>query len=245
MDHLLIETSAGKIGFAGRFWTDRARPCLLIVAGAFIDPGQHHEIIDWFPEATVLVANLPGMGGVPWSSADAGQLAAGLGEAPLVVCGVSAGCLAAMPLKAANLRRKVLVEPFLTTQDLWPFVAYARTLLELNPGHKGLRHYLWTLFGVSETAVETRDYRHLVASLDVPTEVVVGGMPLLPERETPHFPSLASPEDRAALAANPQVTLHEGSPGAGHDVWVDPQTNALIRRLLADALESVTEPAAP
>jgi hypothetical protein len=247
MDHLVIDTSAGSIGFAGRLWSDRPRPALLVVAGAFPDPGQHHEIVDWFPDASVLVANLPGMGGMPWSAADAPGLSAGLAEAmrtvlgdrPLVLCGVSASGLVTLPLQAANIRRKVMIEPFLTTGDLWPFLAYARNLLQLNPGHAGLRRYLWTMFGFGETTAETRDYRHLVDSIQVPTDVVVGGMPLMPQRAEPYFPSLASAGDRAVFAAHPLVTLYEGPPAAGHGVWADPEANALIRRLLAENLESL------
>jgi len=247
MDHLVIDTSAGSIGFVGRLWTDRPRPALLVVAGAFPDPGQHHEIVDWFPQSTVLVANLPGMGGMPWSAADAPALSKGLGEAigvvlggrPLVLCGISASCLATLPLQAANIRRKILIEPFLTTGGLWPFLAYGRHLLTLNPGHERLRAYLWTMFGFGETTAESRDYRHLAEAIDVPTDVVVGGMPLAPERTEPYFPSLASVADRAIFAAHPKVTLHEGPPAAGHDVWIDPQTSALIRRLMGDSLKSL------
>jgi hypothetical protein len=86
--------------------------------------------------------------------------------------------------------------------------------------------------------VENRDYRRLVDAIDVPTDVVVGGMPLQPVRSLPEFPSLTSMEDRALLGAHPLVTMHEGPATAGHDLWTDPASSRMIRELLGAALQS-------
>ena len=245
MDFLSVLTSAGHIGFRGRIHADRPRPSLLVVAGAFPRPDQHQEIIDWFPESNVLVARLPGMG-VPSSDADAQRTTVGLEEAvrvllgdrPLVICGVSAGALVAIPLRGKNIHRKVILEPFLTTEGLWPFLNFSRKLLERSPDNQYLRRYLWTMFGFGPDVVENRDYRDLVDAIDVPTDVVVGGMALQPERSLPEFPSLTSVEDRALLGAHPLVTMHEGPSGAGHDLWTAPESSRMIRELLGAALQS-------
>jgi pimeloyl-ACP methyl ester carboxylesterase len=133
----------------------------------------------------------------------------------------------------------VAVEPFLQTKDLWPFIANCRQRLASNPGDGALAHYLDGVFGIGATQMENRDYRHLLEAITVPTTVIVGQIPLLPERPVEVWPSFTSAEDRALLTANPLVTLHEGRAGTGHSVQSDPAAEALLRRVLhADLLEA-------
>ncbi|MGH6909190.1 MAG: hypothetical protein ACREE0_13845 [Phenylobacterium sp.] len=244
MDYLSILTSGGHIGFRGRIHADYPRPTLLMVAGAFPRPDQHQEIIDWFREANVLVARLPGMG-VPSSDADARGVTVGLEEAvrvllgdrPLVVCGGSASGLVTIPMRG-NIHRKIILDPFLRTEGLWPLLKFSRKLLEQSPDNQYLRRYLWTMFGFGPDAVENRDYRDIVDAIDVPTDVLVGEVALQPERALVDFPSLTSVDDRALLAAHPLVTMHKTPAGVGHDLWSDKEASRTIRELMSAALQS-------
>jgi len=248
MDFLSVLTSAGHIGFRGRIHAGPARPSLLMVAGAFPRPDQHQEMINWFPEFNVVIARLPGMG-VPVSHADAAQMTIGVQEAtslllrdwPLVVCGGSASGLVTIPLQGSNIRRKVILDPFLTTDPLWPLRNFITGILEREPHNEHLRRYAWEMFGWSTEGRENRDYRSIVAALNVPTDVMVGGMALQPERALNVFPSLTSIEDRAILSAHPLVTMHEGPPDVGHDLWSSETASQTIKELLRAALESAAE----
>lgn len=224
MDFLTVPTSAGAFSVVGRRSVDRPRPCLLAVGGAFPPKDYLHDLAGQFGGANVVVANLPGMG-TPWSPVGVPALTAGLqevaawlfGDLPLVVLGVSTGALLALGFTAPSLVRTVVLEPFLQTAHLWPFVADSRSRLERHHNHPAMVSFLWTLFGIGATELENRDYRYLAEGLSAPTDVIVGGMPLLPERPTPTWPSFATDEDRAAFRRNPLATLHEGPPDTGHN----------------------------
>jgi hypothetical protein len=248
MDLLEIETSAGVFGLVGRVSAAQAKPCLLMVAGAFPTPDAHHELVSAFKDANVLIVRLPGWG-VPLSDASARQLTFGLQEAmtllfrdlPIVVCGLSASAMVTLPLKAPNIHRKVILEPFLRTARLWPLINHARRVMAKHPEDSPLQQYLWNILGIGGTTLEDRDYRYVVEDIDVPTAVVVGGLPLMPERDLPLFPSLTSEEDRDLLRAHPLVTLFEGPAEAGHNLWIDPAASRTIHGLLGDYLMSARE----
>jgi hypothetical protein len=89
--------------------------------------------------------------------------------------------------------------------------------------------------------VENRDYRHLLDEITVPTDVIVGQLPLLPRRSTEIWPSFTSADDRAALAANPLVTLHEGPAGTGHSYGSVPPHDARVKKLLHAALRDAAK----
>jgi hypothetical protein len=246
MDFLTIQTSVGPLGFVGRIHTDQRRPSLLAVSGSFPPKGYLHDLIDQFRGANVLIVNLPGMAGVPWSAATPDQLSRGLQEAvrlllgdlPVVAFGTSTGNLLSLGLRLPNICRRVAVEPFFQTKDLWPFIANSRQRMMRNPTDDGLARYFWDGFGIGPTALENRDYRHLMGAITVPTDVIVGEIPLLPRRATEVWPSFTSEEDRAALAANPLVTLREAPPGTGHSIGADPAGDALVKRTLHAALHA-------
>lgn len=240
MDLLRVKTSGGVFGFVGAVHADPRRPGLLAVNGSFPPKGYLHDLIEAFPGANVLVAYLPGMQ-TPWTPATPEQLTAGLseaagrllGDAPLVVFGSSTGNLLALGLETPNIVRRVAMEPFLQTELLWPFIDYARDRIASAPD-PALEDYLWTLFGIGRDRVENRDYRPLLGRLATPTDVVVGGAPLLPRRTMDGWPSLVSAADRELFKAHPLVTLYEGGPETGH--LVGPAGETLIRRLLHGAL---------
>jgi len=253
MDLVTLQTSAGPFGLVGRIHADRRRPALVAVGGSFPPKTYLHDLADHFRGANVLVVNLPGMVGVPWSAATPAELSVGLAEAvvrllgdlPIVAFGASTGNLLSLGLRLPNICRRIAVEPFFETKDLWPFIANCRQRMARKPEDASLARYFRDVFGIGPTTLENRDYRGLLDNITVPTDVIAGELPLLPEREVEVWPSFTSDADRAALRANPLVRFHEGPAGTGHYVQADPRVEALIRRLLHAALRDAAELCAP
>ena len=225
MDHISIQTPGGPLSFVGRIHTDHARPSLVAVRGSFPPPGQLLDLPVRFAGVNVLVVTLPGMAGSFWADRPSVEgLTRGLEDAvsrllpqaPLVVFGTSTGNLLSLGLRLPNIRRRVAVEPFFRTAHLWPLIANSRERLKMNPGFEVMARFFWEVFGFAPDRIEDRDYAHLLGNITQPTDVVVGGMPLHPVRKVDTWPSFTSAEDRARLAANPWVTLHEGGPDDGH-----------------------------
>jgi hypothetical protein len=245
MEHLLFQNDGGPLGFAGRLHTDRARPALLAISGSFPPPGYLHDLVSQFAGASVLIVNLPGMSNVFWAhDPSVAEVAQGLEDAvrlllpnaPIVAFGVSTGNILSLGLRLPNIRRRVAYEPFFQTQDLWPFIANSRKRMALNPSNGYMAQYFWEYFGIGPEKLENRDYRYLLENITVPTDVVIGQSLLLPERDLPTWPSFTSAEDRAKLAENPLVTLHEGPAGSGHDYGARPEGYNLLKTLLLAAL---------
>jgi hypothetical protein len=235
LKHLHLATSGGGFSFVGSLRTEPDRANLVVVCGAFTPPGYMHDLVADIPDRTVQIVLQPGWA-APWirdlTPADMGR---GFREAllrlyddrPVVLAALSAGNLVTLDVDLPNIRRRVVVEPFFRTEPLWPFIEWSRDYLKATPDAWAARDYLWNVFGVTEDRLEDRDYRRLVDNIRVPTDVLVSPEPLSPRRPTPPWPSLTSAEDRALLAANPHVTLHDGPPGSGHDI-----TDAGYRQLV-------------
>lgn len=238
------------MGIVGRVFADRSRPALVVVNGSFPTPDLMHKLADRFAGASVLVANLPGMAGVYWAKASVADLTLCLDRAierllrnaPIVAMGVSTGNLVSLGLGSPNICRRVAVEPFFETENLWPFIANSRHRMELNSAPEAapildyLRHYFWEVFGIGAQALENRDYRYLLDGLSVPTDVLVGQLPLLPQRTLNTWPSFTSEQDRQRLAANPLVTFHEGPPGTGHGFGSVPPGDEKLEQVVHAAL---------
>lgn len=253
MDYLLFESDDVPLGLVGRIHVDRSRPALLAVNGSFPPHDLMQDLVDRFPGAHVLVANLPGMAGVYWAKTTVAQMTLSLEEAvkrllprdPLVVMGISTGNLLALGLRSSNICHRVAVEPFFQTERLWPFIANSRERLEMfdkSKPAKLLEHmeaFFWEVFGIAPGTLENRDYRHLLDAIECPTDVLVGGSPLLPERDIDEWPSFTSDDDRARLAANPLVILHVGPAGTGHSYGLVPSSrnklHTVVHRALVEA----------
>jgi hypothetical protein len=249
MEYLSIQTEGGPLGFVGRIHTDRIRPSLLVVRGSFPPKDHMLDLPTYFVGANVLVVTLPGMAaGAFWAdSPNVAGLTRGLERAlgmllpdtPIVAVGSSTSNILSLGLRLPNICRRVAIEPFFQTKDLWPFIDDSRERLKLNPGHEAMARFFWEFFGIGADRLENRDYGYLLESITVPTDVMVGQLPLLPERSVEIWPSFTSDEDRARLAANPLVTFHEGPVGTGHiHGSVEPsygQTKKLIHAALREA----------
>ncbi len=246
MNHLIVSTSHGPLYVVGRFYADTSRPALIAMGGIWPPKDQFHELAEWFPGATVLIAPLPGMGG-SWTpdfkpqtaSKMLGEMiAALLPNHRVVLLGASTGCLATLGVQAAQVARQVAIEPFFRTAPLWPFHRTARAMLAAEPDKPTAAIAAREIFGLEPDRVEDRDYRGLLDGLNVPLDVIVAADPLEPEREHDGSPSLTSADDRARLAAHPQVTLHHGPPGSGHNIAVSAEGQAIVRRVTHQALRA-------
>jgi hypothetical protein len=244
MDFLTVQTTIGALAFVGRLHAGARRPVLLVVRGAFPPKGYLHDLADHFAGVNVLIFIAPGMNGAPWMETTPASLARGLEEAlgrlapdlPMVVFGSSTGNLLTLSLRLPNICRIVADEPFFQTKDLWPFIADSRGRMRIENPHRMIEPYLWSYFGIGPETIENRDYRHLVNGITVPTDVLMGEAPLLPERDVANWPSFTSEEDRALLAANPYVRLNVGPPGSGHAFSAAPAGQAFVRRMIHSAL---------
>ena len=150
--------------------------------------------------------------------------------------GASTSNLVTLGLRLPNICRRVALEPFFQTANLWPFIAFARNRMAQYPENHALARFLWEAFGIGADRLENRDYRSLLANITVPTDVVRGATALMPPRELEIWPSFTSADDRAALAANPLVTMHEGPPDSGHGFGSSGAGDLEIRQILYNAL---------
>ena len=251
MDFLTLQTAAGPLGVIGRIHTGPARPALLVVNAAFPRERQRqrHDLVDHFPGASVLVIELLGMAGAPWANPTILDLTQALetavrrlvGDVPIVAFGASTSSLLTLGLQLPNICRHLVLEPFFQTEGLWPFVTSARERMASDPANAAMTRFFWEVFGIGPDRLENRDYRHLLANITKPTQVVVGGASLEPKRQMDFWPSFTSAQDRAALRANPLVTLVKGPPDTGHDFGAEGESDLMIKRMLHGALREAAK----
>lgn len=249
MKHLIIETRDGPVYLSGRLHADLRRPALVVMGRIWAPADLYHEIVGWFPGATVLVAPLPGMGASKTRSFEASLMSRMLDEAidrllegvRVVTFGASAGSLVTLGLRSANIVHQVILEPFFRTAALWPLHDFARRSLAAEPGRVGAATAADVLFGVTPERIVDRDYRRLLDDLKTPTDAIVADLPLEPERKLAAWPSLTSQQDREDLARHPLVTLHHGPAGSGHDLIATPEGADMLRRLLHRRLTAAAQ----
>ena len=210
------------------------QPVVVVVRGAFADP----DALEWLqPEgADAAFLHLPGFHtpGLSTVSIKAcgqafdeavGELFA---ERPLVVVGLSVGALASLAMHAPSIRARVLIEPFFSTLQLWPFREWVRS--NVAPDYEAGSRWLEPIFGISADGQAERDYSGLLRR-DVPTIAILGDRPLMPLRPIKGFPSFTGAADRTWLRAH-GVEVREVA--AGHDVPA--AAPDAIRTAVADAL---------
>lgn len=247
MDRLIVHTSCGPIYLAGRLHMDPATPALVAMGSIWTPNDFMHELAAAFPDVSMIIAPLPGMGGSTTRTFEIATITRALDEAiaklfpetPVVAYGVSTGSLVTLGLKAPAIRRQVALEPFFRTAPLWAFHKTARAFLANEPDRRGAEMAMEQIFGLTDGGVVDRDYRHLLQGLKAPLDVILADEPLEPERPFEVLPSLTSCEDRAALAAHPGVTLHPGPPGSGHALGVTPTGAAVVQAVLRRVLDTV------
>jgi len=221
----IIETEFGPIPLKGRFGSDG--PVLLLIRGAFADPEMLGHLPDHLPAGwSGVAANLPGsFGGPPLRAVSVDVFAQGfsavvrtaLTNRKVVVLGLSVGGLVAMAMRAAEIRRLILVDPPLSTGKAWALkhriLPILRTLGPDDPG----RQFASSVLGVAEDRLEDRSYYHLLRNLDVPADLMLGDVPLAPPRTLDNLPCLNDAEDIARYRSHPMVSCHIME-GAGHNI---------------------------
>lgn len=211
-----IETPFGEVQFRGH---DRGRDVLLVITGAFADDDYFCLLQDHLPDVDVWRAHLPGNHCPELLSVGIGVFVAAFDAAiaqrargrVVSVLGLSTGGLVALGLRSPEIRRLLVVEPPLRTGPAWPLRGFR------DGQHPDWERFTWPIFGIDRTRHEDRSYLHLLDRLACPTRVVVGGVPLMPEREVSAMPSLVGDDVRAILAAHPLIEVTE-TPGAGHNI---------------------------
>jgi hypothetical protein len=249
MDRLIVQTSFGPLYLAGRLHADRRAPVLFAMGGMWTPKDFLHELADQFPDASVIIAPLPGMGGSLTLNFKIADLSRAMDEViggllrglPVVAYGVSTGSLVTLGLSASEVVRQVALEPFFQTEPLWPFLETARSFLGAEPGKLNAALAAEEIFGLAGSKVTNRDYRPLLEGLRVPTDVILADSPLEPTRRVTAMPSLTSRDDRALLAAHPRVTIHPGPPGSGHDLGLTPDGALVVAEVLGKALVAAGE----
>lgn len=243
MDCLVVHTSQGPFDLVGRLYTGD-RPVLLILGGIWPPKDHNHHFVEMLPRCSVLVAPLPGMGFSGTLDFDLRRFSVLLDEVvaailptrPLIPVGFSTGAAATLGMKSPRIARHIVVEPFFHTSPLWPVQQFVRGSILGPSGTAGARMAADQIFGITAQGVEDRDYASGLAELSVPTDAILGGLPLEPARTVAGWPSLVSAEDREQLAAHPLVTVHHASAQSGH--YLDaPADIQLIKTVMAAAVD--------
>lgn len=228
MEMRVVETALGEVPI----WTrgDPGGPLVVVINGAFPTAVDDLHWLD-VPGAQMAFLHLPGFHSRRLTEISVATFTAGHAEAlrkafgrPFVAAGVSTGALVAMGLRDAT--RVLAVEPFFATGQLWPLFKVFSSHAEHGVWPEAAQRWADAIFGRS---MNGRDYHGVLTGLRAPTEVLVGDLPLMPERPVDRMPSLCSDSDRHALAEHPLITV-ETTPG-GHEI---------DRRAIQDALARVS-----
>lgn len=202
---------------------DTGRPVQLVITGAFAPENQlvHNQAL--FPDLDVWRLHLPDNHTPRLVSTSVGAFASAfshalrqaLGSRRATVLGLSTGAVVALALDADLIERLVLAEPLLRPSEAWPL----RQLVAMTREAPRKADFVRQVFGFSPGGVEPRDYSVLLMQLRRPALVILGDVPLYPERDLAEWPSLVDDETRKALHAHPLVRV-EVFAGAGHNVVV-------------------------
>jgi hypothetical protein len=195
LQNYTVRTSEGAVVFSAETQT----PQVLIIHGFKRQAGQLAPWRDRIPDLGFV--HLPGHSGAPpfaevsveaWIRGLREMLKV-LPEPPLIIA-ESLGAIVAMSLPA---RAVIAVEPLLSTDQLWPL---HRTIRNARARGVEIEPALEALF--------EQPFHWVLDRISAPTLVLAGAEPLLPERATPHEPSLLTDEDFAAYARHPLVEAH-------------------------------------
>jgi hypothetical protein len=225
----LVETIAATSFGPIPLWTlpgslESDKPVILCITGAWATPEDMTGLpAAVAPDWDALIMRLPG-NGTPelsetsveaWGRAVDDLIAQRLAHRVVMIMGLSIGALVALAARSPQIRRVLAIEPPLSTAKLWPMVGGLGLMWIQHPER---RPVIEIIFGVSDAEIEDRCYHGLFAG-GAPAEVLVGDVPLQPQRSLPRYPSFLDEADRAWLAALPGVTVRE-APGAGHNIHV-------------------------
>jgi hypothetical protein len=150
----------------------------------------------------------------------------------VVAVGSSTGALIALGLRSPQVKARLLIEPFLRVDDLWPLIDFARGGIARNPE---AAQFWGPTFGIGAETVSDHDYAGLLDSARGPILSIVGDAPLGERREIPAWPSLADERTREALRNRGRLIETAG----GHGVLDDKANWGLFTQLLRQAVSAV------
>ena len=221
-----VETPLGPIAFWSRPEIPGVvRPVLVIVLGAFFPRKQIPRLPLPLDEAAqVVVVELPIRERDGFEKPGLERLAAALGLAihdafhrrPVILIGFEDAAPVTLVAYAPEVVRSLVVEPPLMTSRISGLLERLNQSVgvEVSPG---LEVYLADIYGRKDGALAPRDHRASLRTARMPVDVIVGPI---------GSASIVDGEDRAWLAAEPQVTLRTtGGTGAAtaaealDDVW--------------------------
>ena len=173
------------------------RPHILMIHGFMRHPAMLEHWCHLIPDLGFI--NLPGHGGA--GDLDEVSLQAWIegldaiidvleGPPPLLI-GESLGAIAALGMRA---RAVIAVDPVLSTHQLWPQSAFFK---KMRARGEPVRPDFEALFDTP--------FHWILERIRVPTLVLAGDVPLLPQRTGVRLPSLLTDEDLALYAAHPLV----------------------------------------
>lgn len=193
-----VETSLGPVPVAGDF--GGSGPLVFAITGAF--PARDF-LLDVAPAGVGLArVHLPGFHSRFLSELSVEAFGRSFDEviasiAPerdVTAVGASAGALAALSLKSAQVRAIVLVEPFFSTAPP-ALVSWLRRDYPDTPANAAAWRWLGAVLGITPTEAPGRDYRGLLDN-PRPVTALCGTLP-----DARPLPSLTSGADRRLLAA--------------------------------------------
>jgi hypothetical protein len=195
------------------------------------------------------VMRLPNERGAALSSCALSDLSALVGELlesrfterPVVVLGLSTGAVIALGVRARNLARIVAVEPPLVVEDLWPVAGLLSQHLR-RLGDPVATAFAAEAFGIGQGDPVARNHFAALDGLNVPVELVLGGVTLRPARQLSQFPSFVDEPERRRLAATPGVRLHLVE-AAGHNLLG--QAPLAVEDVLLEACRRAAAPLSP
>ena len=223
------------------------KPLLLVITGAWAEPDDMIKtpaVVG--PAWDAAVMRLPGNGTPPLAETSIAGWARALGELvdatfagrTVVLAGLSVGALVALGVRSARVRRVVAIEPPLVMEKLWPMAGALRARWRDDPPERPI---IEAVFGVTAAGAEPRRYFELFEGAPA-ADVVLGEIPLCPQRPLQRYPSFIDAPERAWLAARPGVTAHI-APGAGHNIHVFAPD--LLRQVLLSSLDKALAPGEP
>lgn len=209
METRTFTTPIGEIWLTGETDAfDSDRVLVLIIKGAFArEGGRFSDLHELLPEASVLVAQLPGnfcpalaeTSVEGFAFAFDHVIATAFPGRKIVILGDSLGGLVALAV-AGDVTRLVLDPPLKLSAD-WPIMPRLRERFVAEPAH---RDFLSNVFGVTERGIEERDY---TALLGRPARVLIGEVTTERPDEAFFVPSVVLQPERDLLSRHGEIRL--------------------------------------
>jgi acetyltransferase-like isoleucine patch superfamily enzyme/pimeloyl-ACP methyl ester carboxylesterase len=212
---------------ASKDW-DTDRPTWVVLHGSLGAISTVSGISKFLLETNILFLDIPGCGKsteppemtVESIARELTYAIKQLISGPYRICGVSFGGALGLEIASGDNRCKgvVLVDTPMSAKKLWHNHNFLRYNISEKPDNQYIRKFALDIYGVTEYAVVERDYWYLLEKVKASIEVIVGDVPLYPERPFHKVPVCLDEDDLHRLKATGiNVTRIVG----GHDLIRD------------------------